>query len=294
MGRGVSEAQWLAARRLSEGELPTRRRIASVLGLEPTYVYSRASKEGWATIDGRNLEIRALYREAQAVAAALSGREPPPEADGDDDAEALILAGPPPGTLDAGGMRPPAAGADANVDGDEAAAVEGSGPGAEEDAAGHGGSAGARTPAHAVPAGAAPADAAPALKVPEWDQLDPVELLANAGAFVARQIGRLIQAADRRGGRLDRAQVDGLAALARMMDRWETLAQERAVENRTKSDADLASLLERIDRRIVELAVEGAQFLDERRRRRRAAPGRGGMVDGGTPGAGAALAQPAG
>lgn len=88
----------------------------------------------------------------------------------------------------------------------------------------------------------------------DFDALEPVELLARAGGFVARQVTRLMQHAERRGGRLDKAQIDGLAALSRMMDRWETLAHERAKKEETESDADLSEALRWINERIVALA----------------------------------------
>lgn len=258
MGRGISEAQWLAARELSEGEPPTRVRVAAVLGVDNSHIYARAAAEGWRTIDHRNQEIRGLYREVQTIAAALSGREPP-------EAELADLP---------------------NADGREAVGPDEPPPpiGAPADTSRPAGEGAARGPA---------GEPAPALAVPEWDRMDPVELLANASGFVARQVGRLIENADRRGGRLDKAQVEGLAALGKMMDRWEVLAAERARDNKKKSDDKLADVFRRIDRRIVELAVEGAQFLDQRRRRGRGAARRRGMADAGAPGADTDLAKPA-
>ena len=57
MGRGLTEAQWLAARELSEGQPPTRVRVAAVLGVDNSHVYSRSSAEGWKTIDHRKAAI---------------------------------------------------------------------------------------------------------------------------------------------------------------------------------------------------------------------------------------------
>jgi len=266
MGRGISEAQWLAARELSEGQPPTRVRVAAVLGVDNSHVYSRSSAEGWKTIDHRNQEIRGLYREVQAIAAALSGREPPEER----------VAGLPP--LDEKEARgPEGQPRPANPPADPAA-MRAIAPAMGPDA----GKGAARGPV-----------AEPALAVPDWDRMDPVELLANASGFVARQVGRLIENADRRGGRLDKAQVEGLAALGKMMDRWEVLAAERTKDDKKKSDEKLADVFKRIDRRIVELAVEGAEFLDQRRRRGRGTPRRRGMADAGSPGPDSDLAQPA-
>ena len=274
MGRGISEAQWLAARELSEGEPPTRVRVAAVLGVDNSHIYARAAAEGWKTIDHRNQEIRGLYREVQTIAAALSGREPP-------EGELADLPPPNPSGREAVGPDgpPPPIGAPADL-----AATRATAP---ETAIGSG------LPAGEGAARGLAGEPAPALAVPEWDRMDPVELLANASGFVARQVGRLIENADRRGGRLDKAPVEGLAALGKMMDRWGVLAAERARDNKKKSDDKLADVLRRIDRRIVELAVEGAQFLDDRRRRGRGAARRRGMADAGAPGADTDLAQPA-
>ncbi|MFH1793155.1 MAG: hypothetical protein ABIK36_09325 [Pseudomonadota bacterium] len=242
MGRGISEARWLAARELSEGEPPTRVRVAAVLGVDNSHVYSRSAAEGWRTIDHRNQEIRGLYREVQTIAAALSGREPPEES-GDRPPPASAKADPEAMSgmsteLEAAGLNPPAG-----------------------DGAVRGGPAGE-----------------PAIAVPEWDKLDPVELLANASGFVARQVGRLIANADRRGGRLDKAQVDGLAALAKMMDRWEVLAAERAKANKKKKNENLREILRKIDDKIIELAEEEARrLLRCERRRRLGRRGRGRM-----------------
>lgn len=98
---------------------------------------------------------------------------------------------------------------------------------------------------------------APALS--DFDALDPIELLARATGFVARQLTRLMHNAERRGGRLDKAQIDGLVALSRMMDRWETLAQDRAKKEETESDADLSEALRWINERIIELAEGEAE-----------------------------------
>lgn len=242
MGRGISEARWLAARELSEGQPPTRVRVAAVLGVDNSHVYSRSSAEGWRTIDHRNQEIRGLYREVQTIAAALSGREPPEEF----------------------GDQPPPASAKADLEAT-------SGMSSEPEAAGPNPPAGEGA-VRGGPAGE------PAIAVPEWDKLDPVELLANASGFVARQVGRLIANADRRGGRLDKAQIDGLAALAKMMDRWEVLAAERAKANKKKKNENLREILRKIDDKIIELAEEEARrLLRCERRRRLGRRGRGGM-----------------
>ena len=254
MGCGISEAQWLAARELSEGQPPTRVRVAAVLGVDNSHVYSRSSAEGWKTIDHRNQEIRGLYREVQTIAAALSGREPleekladlpPPYANGKDGSDGSPPPTGAPGEVVARGATAP-----------EAAMGSDAGQGSPRDPAGE-----------------------PAIAVPEWDKLDPVELLANASGFVARQVGRLIANADRRGGRLDKAQVDGLAALGKMMDRWDLLAAERAKDNKKNKNENLSEILGKIDDKIIELAEEEARRLLRCERRRRLGRRHRGRVD---------------
>lgn len=93
----------------------------------------------------------------------------------------------------------------------------------------------------------------------DFDALDPIELLARATGFVARQLTRLMQNAERRGGRLDKGQIDGLAALSRMMDRWETLAHERVKKEEIESDADFSEALRWLNERILELAQGEAE-----------------------------------
>ncbi len=90
---------------------------------------------------------------------------------------------------------------------------------------------------------------------------NPVEVLARATQFVSRQLGRLMDAAERSGGTLDKKQIEGLAALARMMEGWETLAKERAKEEEVQSDADVAESLRLINERIIELAAQEARRL---------------------------------
>lgn len=263
MGRGLTEAQWLAARELSEGQPPTRVRVAAVLGVDNSHVYSRSSAEGWKTIDHRNQEIRGLYREVQTIAAALSGREPPEE-----DVSDL----------------PPAARAGSGHEGLPRTAAQACAPRSPEETLAC--AAGTNVPAAAEPEAAGGVGAAggrpagePALAVPEWDKLDPVELLANASGFVARQVGRLIANADRRGGRLDKAQVDGLAALGKMMDRWDLLAAERAKDNKKNKNENLREILRKIDDKIIELAEEEARRLLRCERRRRLGRRDRGRVD---------------
>ena len=75
---------------------------------------------------------------------------------------------------------------------------------------------------------------------------DPLEMLARASNFVARQLDRIIAAADRRGGRLDKGQIDGLAALARVAERWEAVAAEQARERQRADDDERAGTLREV------------------------------------------------
>ncbi|MFN3547640.1 MAG: hypothetical protein ACK4U0_09125 [Mesorhizobium sp.] len=67
--------------------------------------------------------------------------------------------------------------------------------------------------------------------------------------------------AERAGGRLDRKRIDGLSAFARMKERWETLARERAQQEEVARDDDVAQSLRLIDERIPEPAVVEARRL---------------------------------
>jgi hypothetical protein len=95
------------------------------------------------------------------------------------------------------------------------------------------------------------------------DAPDAVEMMGRASRFVSRQILALMDKADRRGGRLDKSQIDGLVSMSRMMERWEAIARERQVGERKKNDEDLAALLREIDTRIITLAQAEAERLCE-------------------------------
>lgn len=107
-------------------------------------------------------------------------------------------------------------------------------------------------PAGAVPAGTAEAESGAGA--------EPVELLRRGTALLARRLSSLLERAEK-GGRLNRAEFDGLAAMARVIERWEALAQESVRQEEKKSDEELAEIYRRIDRRIVELARWEAERL---------------------------------
>lgn len=221
--RWITPAQWMAARAIAEGAHPTRKRVAAVLGCDDSAVYARAAVEGWTRLDFRSVAVRELHDEMIDAAAARAGREPP------------------------------GAGADDGGDEDE---DEDGDRGRSKRA--DGGSRVGGALAGGFPSGGIMAQA----EDDAAGDADPVSMLATASRFVSRQLARLMARADRRGGRLDKRDVDGLAALARMMERWESLATERAKEEETESDDEIAELLAKINDRIGELArAEAARIV---------------------------------
>ncbi|MEO3998553.1 hypothetical protein [Mesorhizobium sp. CAU 1732] len=84
---------------------------------------------------------------------------------------------------------------------------------------------------------------------------DPVAVLARCASFVARRVETVIALADS-GEPIAKTEIDTLAAMMRMMERWEALAAERAKQEKATNDEDLAALLGRINNRIVELAQD--------------------------------------
>lgn len=107
------------------------------------------------------------------------------------------------------------------------------------------------------PAGAAPSGTAEA---ESGAGAEPLELLRRGTALLARRLSSLLERAEK-GGRLNRAEFDGLAAMARVIERWEALAQESVRQEEKKSDEELAEIYRRVERRIVELAREEAERL---------------------------------
>ena len=94
---------------------------------------------------------------------------------------------------------------------------------------------------------------------------DPAELMGRTSRFVARQLARIMANAERRGGRLDKTQIDGLTALSRIMERWEVMAREHNDTEGEKSDDELADILDEIDGQIARLAeAEAARLFEER------------------------------
>jgi hypothetical protein len=248
MGR-PTEAQWMVARVVSEGAPPTRGRVAGMLGVEVSSVYARAAAEGWRTLDWRSGTLQTLQAELVAANEAERNGEIAPvfaPADGVGGAAPPGMDGAaPPATARGQGAAADGEGADggaARPDGApdlDGAALEEAGRFLEAARGRLANSAGA------VAAGAG----------------DPVAVLARAGAFIARQVEGLIDRAERADGRLDKRRVEALTALARMMERWEAIARERASQDEDCNDAELAEFLRRVDERIVELAALEARRL---------------------------------
>ena len=110
-------------------------------------------------------------------------------------------------------------------------------------------------------AGAALVDGSGEVAVPEgWHEMSPAERLQWLHDFAVNKVAEIAVAADA-GGALNKARLDAVASMIRMVERSETLAQERATDNETGNDAELAASLRRLDERIVELAEAHAEWL---------------------------------
>lgn len=220
--------QWMVARALCEGAPATKGRVAALMGVGASAVHARAATGGWNTLDWRKAKLQTLQR---AIVASNTAENEPGTG-----------AGP-------------------------TGAAEAAGAGAEATAATGDGGPGGIDPPDREPDGAAVVASArrplgkAAERPPGTDDPDPVAVLAGASAFVVRQVAALIERAERSGGRLDKKQIDGLSAFARMMEHWEALARERVQEEESTRDEDLADLRRRFDERVVELAALEARRL---------------------------------
>jgi hypothetical protein len=95
-------------------------------------------------------------------------------------------------------------------------------------------------------------------EMPEAD-LPPEELRRQLAAILPKQIGRVVALA--RNGRLGKAPLDTLHSILRLLERSEMLSAPPPAEEQKRSDDELAGMLQRIDERIVELAVAHAERL---------------------------------
>lgn len=82
----------------------------------------------------------------------------------------------------------------------------------------------------------------------------------DVGAFVAGEMRALLARA-RVTGRIDKAHADGLLSMLRVAQQNAPLQAEKEEQDRKRSDDELADILARVDRRIVELARECAERL---------------------------------
>jgi hypothetical protein len=275
--RAITAEQWLAARLLSEGAPPTRARVAAALGCDVGSLHARAAAELWISADFRPVATKdawedfmriaresarsdvaarheALRVERAERAARERARLAEAEAAGGDGAGADA------GGADAGGMVP--AGADAQG-GSDAVGSDPLGPDwADNDDVVHDPLSVVARPrrAAAVEDDDGDDEAEGIDEAGDDGDHDPRAMLARGARFLSRRLSRLMRLAER-GGAISKQEIDGLAALSRMMDRWDTLARERAANEETDTDERIAEALRRIDRRILALARQEAERL---------------------------------
>jgi len=82
----------------------------------------------------------------------------------------------------------------------------------------------------------------------------PRERALRVAELLARQANLLLRAAETAGSALSKSQVEALAAILRLAEKFEMLAAEDAADMQKKSDDEIVELLQRVDDRIVELA----------------------------------------
>jgi len=99
-----------------------------------------------------------------------------------------------------------------------------------------------------------------AVDLPEGGQEMSLEDVRKRMAEVLpRLLARMVELAER--GVLDKARIDALLAMGRILEQSEAVAQASAAEQQKRSDDELAAMLERIDERIIELAQAYAERL---------------------------------
>jgi hypothetical protein len=258
--RAIEAGQWVAARDLSEGAPPTRERVAAALGCNVSSLNVRAAAEGWRRVNFRPVPTRAAWDEFMRVAHAGTSHSGAVS----HAAVGAIAGG---GGIAEGAAEPAGAGLLPPEEGAVAAGSDKLGlakpHAAEADWADHDGvvTSAIGAVARAVAAGGAgtagdddPADAA------DEAADDPRAMLARGARFLSRRLSRLMRQAER-GGPISKQEIDSLTAMARMMDRWDTLAKERARHEETGRDGSIAEALRKIDRRILTLARAEAERL---------------------------------
>jgi hypothetical protein len=105
-----------------------------------------------------------------------------------------------------------------------------------------------------------------AIELPDIE-MSPEELRGRLAAVLPKQLARIVALAER--GRIDKAEIDALHSMVRVLERSEALSTEPAKEEKKRSDDELAGMLQLIDDRIVELAEAHAARLVQARDRER-------------------------
>jgi hypothetical protein len=103
-----------------------------------------------------------------------------------------------------------------------------------------------------------------AIELPDVE-MSPEELRGRLAAVLPKQLARIVALAER--GRIDKTEIDALHSMVRVVERSEALSLEPARQEQKRSDDELAGMLQRIDERIVELAVAHAERLVQARDR---------------------------
>jgi hypothetical protein len=111
-------------------------------------------------------------------------------------------------------------------------------------------------------------DAAPALFSPDElegaladlpEEMSLEDVRKRLAEVLPRLLGKIVVLAER--GVLDKARIEALLAMGRILEQSEAAAQASAAEKQKRSDDELAAMLERIDERIIELAQAYAERL---------------------------------
>ena len=93
--------------------------------------------------------------------------------------------------------------------------------------------------------------------LPEGMSLEDVR--KRLAEVLPRLLARMVELAER--GVLDKARIDALLSMGRILEQSEAVAQASAADQQKRSDDELAAMLERIDERIIELAQAYAERL---------------------------------
>ncbi|MBE7183640.1 MAG: hypothetical protein INR68_04440 [Methylobacterium mesophilicum] len=89
------------------------------------------------------------------------------------------------------------------------------------------------------------------------------ERLKRAVERVMKEVEAIGDAAEGEGQALDKSRIDAVWSMIRTLEKVDAFAREQAKEEQTSRDGELADILDRIDRRIIELARGYAAWLVE-------------------------------